>query len=349
MPPRLVWDWGTAYDLFMSLRVLYNPTRFGLRAAWAAGVRSRLPTAARDLLEQASACIRVPFHWVHSLPDPKDGATILWSLRQIPLAERLLSLLLRPETPAELSEVVRGVIAKRSWNKADRKALRAAYRHLDESPTKEGLTHILDWCVRPEEFGERYLSALRVYQEVFFAEEEARIRSTLQRALAEAQNMAQRLSLTDLLGELSQGLHLASLPEAPELVLIPSFWSTPLIIYGLASPERAFFMFGARPVDASLVPGEVVPDALVQVFKALSSSTRLRILRYLAVETLTPAQLARRLRLRAPTVTHHLHALRLAGLVHLTLEEGKEQYYAARSERIAETLSALAEFLESQE
>ena len=32
----LAWDWGTAYDLFMSLEVLHEPAKFGLRGAWAA-------------------------------------------------------------------------------------------------------------------------------------------------------------------------------------------------------------------------------------------------------------------------------------------------------------------------
>ena len=70
----------------------------------------------------------------------------------------------------------------------------------------------------------------------------------------------------------------------------------------------------------SLVPGELVPDALYQPLKALADPTRLRILRYLSDEPLTPAALARRLRLRSPTVIHHLDALRLARLVILTLE-----------------------------
>ena len=39
----LIWQTGTAYDLFASLQVLHRPQEFGLRRAWAAGVRARLP------------------------------------------------------------------------------------------------------------------------------------------------------------------------------------------------------------------------------------------------------------------------------------------------------------------
>jgi len=52
------------------------------------------------------------------------------------------------------------------------------------------------------EFGERYLEALRAYQEVFFAEEEKRIRPASQETLAWAQELAGRLALPDLLEEL---------------------------------------------------------------------------------------------------------------------------------------------------
>ena len=38
--PALMWDWGTAYDMFVSLAVLHDPARFGVRRAWAAGVRA---------------------------------------------------------------------------------------------------------------------------------------------------------------------------------------------------------------------------------------------------------------------------------------------------------------------
>ena len=52
--PTLTWEAGTAYDLFISLLVLHDPGRVGLRAAWAAGVRSRLPGAERAFLKQAA-------------------------------------------------------------------------------------------------------------------------------------------------------------------------------------------------------------------------------------------------------------------------------------------------------
>jgi DNA-binding transcriptional ArsR family regulator len=95
-----------------------------------------------------------------------------------------------------------------------------------------------------------------------------------------------------------------------------------------------------------LIPGELVPDALFQALKALADPTRLRIMRYLSAEPLTPAELSRRLRLRAPTVIHHLHALRLARLVHLTIgHEGRR--YEARREAVTTAFHLLDSYLDS--
>jgi DNA-binding transcriptional ArsR family regulator len=249
--------------------------------------------------------------------------------------------------------MLRAVEARGFWGEMDREVLQAAYRCKDASeaaPSTEEQTAILDWWARGEEFGERYLEALRAYQGVFFAEEERRIRPALQQALSRAQELAQRLALPDLLEELSEGLRLSDLPALARAVLAPSFWCTPLLIIGMVDAETRLFLFGARPADASLVPGEVVPDSLLRTLKALSDPTRLRILHYLVQKPLSPAELSRRLRLRTPTVTHHLNTLRLAGLVQLTMSEGKEmRTYRARTEAVAAACGALQRFLTKSE
>jgi DNA-binding transcriptional ArsR family regulator len=67
---------------------------------------------------------------------------------------------------------------------------------------------------------------------------------------------------------------------------------------------------------------------------------------------MTPSQLARRLRLRAPTVVHHLSELRLAGLVHLTVdapEKKSERRYAARLEAVDQLYETLGTFLTQED
>jgi DNA-binding transcriptional ArsR family regulator len=152
----------------------------------------------------------------------------------------------------------------------------------------------------------------------------------------------------DLFEELSRGVRYEELPEIDELVLVPSYWFSPLVSSNFAGKHTMLWLFGARPAGESLVPGEIVPDDLVQALKALADPTRLKIMSYLTREQLTPAELSRRLRLRAPTVTHHLHTLRLAGLVRFVIKGKQERLYFARLESVQQVYAMLKEFLEAE-
>lgn len=350
--PRVLWDVGTAYDLFVSLEVLHNPAHFGLRGAWAAGVRARLPAAERATLEETQLLFHeTALHWVYSLPDPKDSATALWALGRTPPAERLPALALSFGTPPQVKETLQGVAARQAWTEQDLEVLKAHPGVMGKnfSPSSKTLTRFLTGWANAEEFGERCLQALRTFHQVFFAEEEQRIRPVLQAALAQAQELAERLALPDLLEELTRGIRFSELPDEAELVLAPSYWCTPFVFFGTADPGRAIWLFGAKPADASLVPGTPVPDVLLQTFKALSEPTRLRILQLLAEKPLTPAQLSRHLRLRIPTVTHHLRVLRLAGLVHITVvgikESSEKEPYTVRFEAAETAFATLKRYL----
>jgi DNA-binding transcriptional ArsR family regulator/DNA-binding transcriptional MerR regulator len=348
--PGKTWEIGTAYDLMMSIEVLHNPESFGLRPSWAAGVRSRVPSSQRSVLEDSLNLIYVPLQWIHSLPEPKDSAAVLWSLRQMAPDERLPSMAHHGKSDSEYEQILDRVYQGRSWDDNDFEQMQKEIKEKKgkKGYSKQDINTLLDWWSRPEEFGERYLEALQSYYQEFFAEEEQRIKPALQRASEQAQELAQQVELPDLIETLSQGVQLYIDPEVTEVVFVPSFWITPLILYNNLSPQQMIFVFGGRPADASLVPGEVVPDALLRGLKALAEPTRLKIMRYLSQEPLSPAQLARRLRLRPPTVIHHLEVLRLAGLVRLNLEVPGERNYAARLEGLDDTFNNITEFLQAE-
>jgi len=344
--PTILWDLGTAYDLFASLTVLHQPDRFGLRASWAAGVRSRLPAPHRQVLEEAHDLFAVPLAWLYALPAPKDAATALQALAQLPAVQRLPVLALAPDVTPEAAQILRGVYAQRAWDDATLDGLRAAYQHRTRPVRPRTLVNILECWSRPDEFGERYLAAMQSYQAVFFNEEERRIAPVLAAAQEDARRQAEKLDFSKLVEHLSQGVQIASLSEAAQVVLAPSYWTTPLVIFGQVSPDTMLMLFGGRPADVPLVPGEMIPDAMLRALKALSDPTRLRILHYLADQPQTSSQLSRRLRLRTPTMTHHMNALRLAGLVHLQVDEQGERLYTVRAEAIEGTFAALKHFLE---
>lgn len=347
--PSVSWELGTAYDFFISLHVLHQPENFGLRASWAAGVRSRLSPDDRQVLEVTSELFLVPLNWIHNLPEPRDSAAALRALQQIPPEQRLPMLALHPGMRPEVLDMLLRVAKRASWSEADLELFRDVYRQeRHEMLRPKRSAELLDIWARAGEFGECYFAALQSYSQAFFAEEEQRILPALQEGLALAQALAQDYPLPALFEQLSQGVQIHDLLAKDALIFVPSYWSTPLVFFRKLDERRSLVTFGVRPADASLVPGEMIPDALLQGLKAVSDATRLRILRYLMRQPQTPTELARRLRLRAPTVIHHLNALRLAGLVHLTLGAQDEKLYAARQEAIAGLHAQLTNFLENR-
>lgn len=346
--PNLVWDFGTGYDFFISLYILHKPDEFGLRPSWAAGVRSRIPAEAREVLEQAHAAVSFPMCWVYALPECRDSASVLKALRKLPSAERLPRLAKSSGIPDEAMVILEEVADRGTWAVRDRDHFREIFKEHKPPPPAKKLKTLLSIWADLESFGERYLSSLQAYRDVFFAEEEYRIQPALENALSEAKMLAAQMDFARLIETISKGIRFKDGISVDELVLVPSYWISPLVVFNDLEGGRGLFIFGGRPDSDSLVPGAQVPDVMLRALKTLADPTRLRILRYLSQKTITPAELARKLRLRAPTVTHHLSALRLAGLVYLTLGEKNRKYYAARSEAISRTFTALEQFLTDQ-
>ena len=145
------------------------------------------------------------------------------------------------------------------------------------------------------------------------------------------------------------GCDFEEVEAAKELVLVPSYWSTPFVFPTYPGKGRMQIVFGCRPDMQSIAPGAETPDKLMNALKSLADPTRLRILRYLTGQPLTPTELSRRLRLRPPTVLHHLQALRLAELVAIRVSENGEKRYAARSETLNAIFISVKDFLIKQD
>jgi len=342
----LLWESGSAYDFFIALYVLHHPQEFGVRPTWAAGMRSRLPAGQRALLEMAQTFLGVPLPWLHGLPaEAKAAYPALQALAALPPAQRLKALLWRGDFTPAAEQALEHLIARGEATPEEREVLREALTRRGRPLRPEAFQALLRTAAQAEAFGSAYLEALETFWRVFFCEEEARLRPWLARGLEEAQALARRTDLPNLLDLLSGGVHFEALEGVPELVLVPSYWSTPLVFYSRVAPERWLLVFGCRPPQQSLLPGEDLPETLLNRLKALADPTRLHILRYLAQGPQTPTQLARRLRLRAPTVVHHLQALRVAGLVQITITREGERLYALRPEAIRQAHADLVAFL----
>ncbi|MFN8380419.1 MAG: metalloregulator ArsR/SmtB family transcription factor [Anaerolineales bacterium] len=355
--PSISWDFGTAYELFISLHVLHEPDYFGIRPSYAAGVRSRIPAPERKLLEEVYPLTGVPLKWLHSLPAPKDAVSALWALKQIPAAERMIKLQ-RLDDPylgdsaeelekhKRFHETLTRIASDGKWKPDDVDFFLKIFGKKHGGLKKEVLERSFEWWSKPKELGEGFLSAIQSYYQAFFEEEEKRVGPVLKAGFEKAQALASTLSIDDLFFELSQGIQLTDEFRAPKFIIAPAFWTTPLIFFEKIEKDTMLLLFGARPTDMSVIPGETVPDALVRSLKALADPTRLKILYYLSNESLTPSEIARKLQLRPPTVTHHLSELRLASLVELTLNED-EKRYSVRKQALESIFGNLEAFLQN--
>jgi len=346
---KISWDYGTAYELFVSLMVLHKAEQYGIRAGWAAGVRSRIPAAERRLLEETLPFLEMPFAWIYTLPEPKDAIAVLWAMRQIPAEERMLKILGYEGCDDEWCQTITSIAKRRAWDSKDLnflvETLKKKHKKEKAIYSRESITKFLDHWAQPDVFGDKFLSALQAYHQSFFEEEEKRISPILKQQLEKAKELSKTKSAKELLAELSQGVSYDDIFEANDVVFIPAYWITPMIMFNPVSENKTLLLFGARPSNMSVIPGEIIPDGLVRTLKALADPTRLKILHDLAQDELTASEIARRLHLRAPTVTHHMNELRMAGLVHKIIQ-GQEIRYRTRREAFNAMCDDINDFLD---
>lgn len=345
--PNITWDKGSAYDLFVSLWILHRPDEFGLRPSWAAGVRSRLPIPLRDALENFQNFINVPLAFIHDLPEPKDAASALAALKALPAGERLPALVFGSKTDARTLDYKTFLLSlegKQRLTASVEARIKKDYRPSSRA-TRPVLRTLFEAWTDRHHFGETLYQALEAYVENFFQEEEIRIVPAQKQALEQAQMLAAEKDLLTFLEEISAGVRLDLISDIENLVLAPSFWGAPFVFFDRLDTKTGLALFGARPKGMALVPGDLVPEELLNALKALADPTRLRILRFLLEGPATPSELSKILRLRPPTVTHHLHILRLAGLVRLTVAPETERRYEIRMDGVEKTIQHLQDFL----
>ncbi len=348
--PRISWDHGTAYDLFASLYVIHLPADFGLRASWAAGIRSRLSPESRDVLAVPALYMNIPAQWLLALPQPKVAHGVLDALEAMPPEEILPRLSSDAEGQEPCAVLLRKVQGQGRWDEADVDQFRSCMgpaHAKNPAYDRASVARWLDGWAAPGRFGEAYRRGLREFYEVFYREEERRILPDLERSLERARELAGRVTVAELFEQLSRGIRVEYHLKQTELVLVPCWWCTPRILYMNVAPGREVVLFGARPPEASLVPGDLVPGDLLLSLEALSDPTRLVILQALLEAPLTQADIARRLRLRPPTISHHLKSLRIAGLIAYIGEGTGETRYGVRRAQIEQTCGQLKTFLKA--
>jgi DNA-binding transcriptional ArsR family regulator len=166
-----------------------------------------------------------------------------------------------------------------------------------------------------------------------FASIEDRIAAMEQRDVDARRDDLTRMPLAEFVERTTGGVRWVAEPGTRRLVMSPSYFSRP---YNYVFGGRDWHMFAYPLAESALgAEADAVPAASLRLFKALGDESRLRILRLLASGDLYLTEIADRMELSKPTVSHHLAQLRAAGLVTMT-EAGALTYYSLRRDRVAE-------------
>lgn len=233
----------------ISLWSLYSPTSFSLRGRWASVMRARIPPQERRIIERSESLVfdKRPSHWVYTLPSPKDDQTVLSALRAMPPGQRLPALALRLDGNHRLNQRLRLIAERSAWSPEDLDYMQERFTwHADLRPGTNALRDMLDIWVGAEAFGERYLQALEIYYEAFFAREEARLAPLLTSALERTRALAEELSLSEMLDHFARNSNWRVAEGPAEWVFAPSVWVSPWVFTTQITSQKSILLFAAR-------------------------------------------------------------------------------------------------------
>jgi DNA-binding transcriptional ArsR family regulator len=181
---------------------------------------------------------------------------------------------------------------------------------------------------------------------VFPAFAEAALRRA-ERDAGSKERLLARTSRSEALRVATNGVELAALGWADEIVLVPTVALRPFIV---PVEWRSTLLIICSVADAAFDDDpDAPPRRLVQAAAALGDALRLRILHSLAEGELTATELAEALGVERTSLHHHLGILRSAGLVAVRAEGLQSWLYSVRLDGIDAATAALDTYLRPPE
>ena len=318
----------SCYDFLVSLRAAFNPRTYEATRIWAAEARRRLSPEGRE---------RGRFFFQG--PDTSLGYGIT----------RLVAGLAEDAHPRELIDRIRAEDARGlaltmlDSGESDGQNLAVFERAMSGSVSNAALDRALRGAsaasvrrsrrvlAEPQAIQAELIALLEEYLQSTFESEIEHVRESCRRGAARAKELLSVVPTAAAIEQLTGGytvgtnLALTSVTLAPSAFIHPYMASRvdertgqALIVFGV--PSDALLRFDTVPID----PG------LVRAAKALGDQARLKVLRLLGEQPMTGLELAATLGVTPPTLHHHLHQLRVAGLVRQERAKGGMQYAIRR-------------------
>jgi DNA-binding transcriptional ArsR family regulator len=247
-------------------------------------------------------------------PAPRDGGNLLSHLRSLSAEDVVFNMAggfrrtVRRLTPPD---VIRKAVA------GDR-AARARFRETsmpDVDFWQASLRFLLSDSAEP--IADRVISALAAWYEHGVQPFEAGLSQFEMDEVARLTSERASWPLDALLDRAAPGIEYVPPAEVDDVIFLPVVAVRPLVVF-LDHRSSAIVAFPVAQ-DAASDP----PERLVRMGKALGDELRLRALRAMAKGPSTLAELALELGVPRTTLGHHMGILRAAGLVTLTVEDGR--------------------------
>jgi DNA-binding transcriptional ArsR family regulator len=191
---------------------------------------------------------------------------------------------------------------------------------------------------------DRAVRLLTAWNEQYFHDVDVAILEGLC-AEAEAKRAAVgAMSPEDLVELATSGVHFEPTPELDRVLLVPQYHYRPWNIHDVFRRMRLV----EYPADVLSAAEGDPPQDLMRLVRVLADESRLRILRLLAQGPGSFTDVLRATGLSKGTVSHHMVALRAAGLVRVHDSGDKTLTYTLRQAAIDEVGESLREYLRSE-
>lgn len=335
---------GTAVELLLSAMPTADPdgrTRMTDGESWAATFDRPALRAARATVRRIQ---REPIINLLGLasesPEPRSGTALLETMRGLPAEALVFNMaggyrrtVRRLTSPEIISEAVAGdEAARREFRRTsmpDVDHWQAALRFLLSEPAQQ--------------IAEQTIEAFAAWHEHGVAPTEERLARDEADAVERLRSERSAWSVAAALPRVAPGIEYQPPAEVDDIVFMPAVVIRPLVAF-LDHRNAAIIAFAASdPADADDPPASVV-----LLGKALGDPLRLRALRALAGGPSTLVDLAQELGVPRTTLSHHIGLMRAAGLVTLTIEDGRTGRLALRTEGVDDLPRLLREFLSAR-
>lgn len=196
----------------------------------------------------------------------------------------------------------------------------------------------------PADRGREIVAAIGRWHDVVYAPDAERIASEQAAATTALTDIRATWSVDALMAHVLPGVDYVPPSFVAEVVFVPDSVLRP----GLVFLDHRMVSIASFPIVRPDETADNPPEVLVRLGKALGDELRLRALRIMAREPISLGDLAAELGVPRSTLAHHVGVLRNAGLVVMTIDDGRWGRLRLRADGIDDAPAMFRRYVEPE-